>query len=178
MMGGYDVADRHAREHPEMLIKIIRAAMTGDESSRRQAAEQDVDRLRGKVPVQHRAAFDELLAEAQLTYRIRDERVFHGDALATGLARRAILAAGSRLRSEGRVHDAEDLIDATPGEIASLLEGHGGPTADELAERSRWRRETPLTVAPPISAIHRRRHRHRTGCPVPPRACSGSSALS
>lgn len=149
VMGGYDVADRHAREHPEMLIKIIRAAMTGDESSRRLAAEQDVGRLRGKVPVQHRAAFDELLAEAQLTYRIRDERVFHGDALATGLARRAILAAGSRLRSEGRVHDAEDLIDATPGEIASLLEGRGGPTADELAERSRWRRETPLTVAPP-----------------------------
>jgi rifampicin phosphotransferase len=148
VMGGYDVADRHAREHPEMLIKIIRAAVTGDESSRRVAAEQDVERLREKVPAQHRAAFDELLGEAQLTYRIRDERVFHGDALATGLARRAILAAGTRLHAEGRAHDAEDLIDATPGEIVALLLGQGGPSADELAERSRWRRETPLSVAP------------------------------
>jgi pyruvate,water dikinase len=148
VMGGYDVADRHAREYPEMLLKIIRATVSGDESSRRVAAQYDVERVRDKVPAQHRAAFDELLAEAQLTYRVRDERVFHGDALATGLARRAILAAGARLRSEGRAHDAEDLIDATPDEIVSLLEGRGGPTADELAERSRWRRDTPLTIAP------------------------------
>ena len=148
VMGGYDVADRHAREHPDMLLKIIRAAVAGDESSRLVAAEQDIKRLRDKVPAQHRAAFDELLAEAQLTYRVRDERVFHGDALATGLARRAILAAGARLRSEGRAHDAEDLIDATPDEIVALLEGRAGPSADELAARAKWRRETPLTVAP------------------------------
>jgi rifampicin phosphotransferase len=148
VLGGYDVADRHAREHPEMLLKIIRAALAADESSRQAAAEQDVERLRQKVPAQHRADFDALLAEAKLTYRIRDERVFHGDALATGLARRAILAAGARLRSQGRAHDPEDLIDATPDEIVSLLEGRSGPTPDELAARSRWRRETPLTAAP------------------------------
>jgi pyruvate,water dikinase len=100
------------------------------------------------VPAEHRAQFDALLAEAQFTYRIRDERVFHGDALATGLARRAILAAGERLRAEGRAHDATHLIDASPDEIVSLLEGRGGPSADELAERSRWRVQTPLSAAP------------------------------
>jgi len=148
VIGGYDVADRHAREHPEMLLKVIRAAVIGDESGRRAAAEQEVERVRARVPAQHRSTFDALLKEASDTYRIRDERIFHGDAMATGLARRAILAAGDRLVSEQRVHDRMHLIDATPDEIVSLLEGRGGPSADELAERSRWRRETSMSVAP------------------------------
>jgi pyruvate,water dikinase len=148
VLGGYDVADRHAREHPEMLVKVIRAAVMGDESSSVAAAEQGLDRIRGKVPADKRGEFDALLAEAQLTYRVRDERVFHGDAMATGLARRAILAAGERLQAEGKARDPIHLLDATPDEIVSLLEGHGGPSADELAERSRWRQETSLAAAP------------------------------
>jgi pyruvate,water dikinase len=149
VLGGYDVADRHAREHPEMLVKIIRAAVIGDDASQRAAAEDDLDRVRAKVPARHRDEFDALLAEAQFTYRIRDERVFHGDALATGIARRAILAAGERLRAEGMAHAAEHLIDATPDEIVSLLEGRSGPSADELARRAAWRAETPMSAAPP-----------------------------
>jgi pyruvate,water dikinase len=148
VMGGYDVADRHAREHPDMLVKIIRAAVTGDEVSRQSAAQEGVEGIRARVPAEHREAFDALLSEAQRTYRIRDERVFHGDALATGLARRAILAAGDRLRAEGKVHAADHLIDATPDEIVSLLEGRVGPSADELARRTQWRVETPLSAAP------------------------------
>ncbi len=148
VIGGYDVADRHAREHPEMLLKVIRAAVIGDESGRRAAAEQEVEGVRARVPAQHRSTFDALLKEARDTYRIRDERIFHGDAMATGLARRAILAAGDRLVSEQRVHDRVHLIDATPDEIVSLLEGRGGPSADELAERSRWRLETSMSAAP------------------------------
>jgi rifampicin phosphotransferase len=148
VLGGYDVADRHASEHPELLVKIIRAAVTGDESSRLAEAEQAARTIRAKVPAQHLAEFDALLAEAQATYRIRDERVFHGDAMATGIARRSILAAGERLKTRGKARDAVHLIDATPDEIISLLEGRSGPSADELAERSRWRLETPITAAP------------------------------
>jgi pyruvate,water dikinase len=73
--------------------------------------------------------------------------------MATGIARRAILGAGDRLRSEGRAHDATHLIDASPDEIVSLLEGRGGPSAEELAERSRWRVATPLTAAPPTLGL-------------------------
>jgi len=148
VIGGYDVADQHAREHPDMLLKVIRAAVIGDEPARRAVADQGVAQLRARVPQEHRQAFDALLAEAQYTYRIRDERIFHGDALATGLARRAILAAGDRLVSDGRARHATHLLDATPDEIVSLLEGRGGPSADELASRSRWRMETPLSAAP------------------------------
>ena len=148
VIGGYDVAERHAREHPEMLLKIIRAAVMGDESTRRATAEHGLEQLRARVPAGHRADFDALLAEAQASYRIRDERIFHGDALATGLARRAVLAAGDRLVRDGRVSDAGHLLDASPDEIMALLEGRSGPTADELAERSRWRVQTPMSAAP------------------------------
>src|SRR4051812_7375771 len=148
VIGGYDVAGRPAREHPEVLLKIIRAAVIGDETTRRAEAEQGIEQLRTRVPVEKRKDFDALLAEAQYTYRIRDERIFHGDAMATGLARRAILAAGVRLKAEGRAHDKTHLLDATPDELVSLLEGRGGPSADELAKRARLRSDTPMTAAP------------------------------
>jgi pyruvate,water dikinase len=148
VLGGYDVADPHAREHPALLVKIIRAAVTEDDSVRMAGAEQAFANVRERVPAEHRARFEELLAEAQHTYRVRDERIFHGDALAIGLARRAILAAGQRLVASGRAENAEDLIDATPDEIVALLDGRPGPPASELAARARWRRETPLSAAP------------------------------
>jgi pyruvate,water dikinase len=149
ILGGYDVADRHAREHPDMIMKVIRASLSADDSARRAAAAQALTRIRERVPAEHRAQFDALLAEAQSVYRVRDERVFHGDAMASGLMRRAILAAGERLVAQGRAEAAEDLVDATPDEIVALLEGRPGPSAAEIAERARWRRETPITAAPP-----------------------------
>ena len=148
VIGGYDVADRHAREHPELIVKIIRAAVTGDDQTRKAAAEQALARVRERVPPDRRAQFEALLAEAQHTYRLRDERVFHGDAMGVGVARRAILAAGERLVRRRQAESADDLVDASPAEIIALLEGMSGPSAQELAARSKWRRETPLTAAP------------------------------
>ena len=149
ILGGYDIADRHAREHPEMILKVIRAAVSGEDVARRAAAAQSLAQIRERVPAAHRAHFDDLLQEAQYVYRVRDERGFYGDLIASGLARRAILAAGERLVAHGRARDAEDLVDASPDEIIALLEGRPGPSATELSERARWRRETPLTAAPP-----------------------------
>ena len=148
ILGGYDVADPHTREHPEMIMRVIRASLTNENETRQAAATQALSRIRDRVPAQHRAHFDALLAEAQSVYRVRDERVFHGDTMASGIARRAILAAGERLVAQGRVVHAEDLVDARPEEIVALLEGRPGPSAQELGERARWRRETPITAAP------------------------------
>ena len=149
ILGAYDVADRHTREHPDMIMKVIRASVTGEEMTRRAQAAKALAAIREKVAPAHHAEFDALLAEAQSVYRVRDERVFHGDTMASGIVRRAILAVGGRLVAEGRAKDPEDLVDATPDEIVALLERRPGPSADELAERARWRRETPMSVAPP-----------------------------
>jgi phosphohistidine swiveling domain-containing protein len=148
VLGGYDVSDRHAIDHPEMIVKVMRASLAGEDENRLEAAARTRAKIRDRVPAAHRAKFDELLAEAQLVYRVREERVFHGDMLAVGIARRAILAAGQRLVHHARAHDAQHLVDATPNEIVSLLEGRPGPSADELAARFRWREETPISAAP------------------------------
>jgi len=148
ILGGYDVADPHAREHPDMIMKVIRASVSGEDMTRRAQAAKALASIRERVPRSHHAEFDSLLAEAQAVYRIRDERVFHGDTMASGIARRAILAAGQRLVVQGRAKDPEDLVDATPDEIVALLEGRPGPSAAELAERARFRRETPISSAP------------------------------
>jgi rifampicin phosphotransferase len=158
VLGGYDVADRHAREHPEMLVKVIRTSLKRVEDGGLTAAEQAaaeqaaaqraVAGIRERVPPAHRTHFDELLEEARLVYRLRDERVFYGDALGVGVVRRAILGAGERLNADGRVLDPAHLVDATADEIVAMLEGRGGPSAAELAERTRWRIETPVSVAP------------------------------
>ena len=148
ILGGYDVADPHAREHPDMIMKVIRAAVSGEDMTRRAQAAKALAAIRERVPTAHHAEFDSLLAEAQAVYRVRDERVFHGDTMASGIARRAILAAGQRLVAQGRAKDPEDLVDATPDEIIALLEGRPGPSASELAERGRFRKETPINSAP------------------------------
>ena len=148
ILGGYDVADRHAREHPEMIMKVIKASVSGDDMTKRAEAAKALAQIRERVPPAHHSQYDMLLAEARSVYRVRDERVFHGDTMATGIARRAILAAGERLVARGRAKAAEDLVDATPDEIVALLEGRPGPSAEELAERARWRRETPMSAAP------------------------------
>jgi pyruvate,water dikinase len=148
VLGGYDIADRHAREHPELIVKILRTAVTTDGAGRRAAAAEALAKVRARVPQEHRAEFEDLLNEAQASYRIRDERGFHTDALATGVARRALLAAGERLKAHGKIQDPSHLVDASSAEIIALLEGRPGPSATELAARARWRLETPLTAAP------------------------------
>ena len=87
-------------------------------------------------------------------YRLRDERGVFSDIWASGIMRRAALAAGRRLEDKGRVHDAEHFVDAGFDEMCALVTGAGGPSADELAQRfadrsSRTAKEAPPSLGPP-----------------------------
>jgi rifampicin phosphotransferase len=145
---GYDISDVCAIERPELLVKAIRATMDAT------AARSGEERLaaltaavREKVPAERRARFDELLAEARLLSRLRDERGVYSDAWATGLMRRAILEVGRRARAAGTLPDAELILDAKFDEILSFLRGEPAVGAAELVERARWR-----TTARPADA--------------------------
>jgi pyruvate,water dikinase len=148
VIGGYDIADEHAREHPDLLVKILRAAVAQDDPARRASAERAVADLRGRVPADRREEFDEMLRDAQAGYGCRDERIFYGDALGAGAARRAVLEAGARLHAAGRLMDPSHAVDATLDELVTLLESGTGPSAAELAERVRFRLETSIDAAP------------------------------
>ena len=102
------------------------------------------------MPEEHREEFDELLDEARLMYRIRDERGVFSDIWASGIMRRAVLAAGRRVAAAGRIHDAEHLVDADFEEICALVSGTDGPSADELAARAQYRASHTAKDAPPL----------------------------
>jgi pyruvate,water dikinase len=162
LLDGFDIAGRYALELPDALLRAIRIAVEGDGPA---AAEVEgrIAEVRSRVPEQHREQFDELLEEARITYKVRDERGVFSDIWASGIMRRAALAAGRRLAARGRIHDAEHFVDADFDEMRSLVTGANGPSADELAER--FERRTALTAkdAP----------QHLGAPPVPPPDPSG-----
>jgi rifampicin phosphotransferase len=153
LLDGFDISGRYALELPDALLRAIRSSVDGVDGD---AADVDalIADIRVQVPDRHRAQFDELVGEARLMYRLRDERGVFSDIWASGIMRRAALAAGRRLQGKGRVHDAEHFIDASFGEMCSLLAGAGGPSADELAQRladraSRTAKQAPASLGPP-----------------------------
>lgn len=141
LLDGFDISSRYALELPDALIRAIRSAVAGrvddDDLDARVAA------IRERIPAEHREEFDGLLAEARLMYRLRDERGVFSDIWASGLMRRAALAAGRRLAAAGRIADPEHVVEATGEEMAALVAGDGGPTGDELA--ARFTQRTSLT---------------------------------
>jgi phosphohistidine swiveling domain-containing protein len=147
LLDGFDISEPYALELPDVLLRAIRIAAEGRSLEASDVDDRIAD-VRSKVPDEHRAQFDELLGEARLTYRLRDERGVFSDIWASGLMRRAVLAGGRRLAAAGRVHEAEHLVDADFGEMCSLLSGTGGPSADELAARSEYRASHSSKDAP------------------------------
>jgi phosphohistidine swiveling domain-containing protein len=152
LLDGFDISGRYALELPDALLRAIRASI--DRSPEERDVEDRAAEVRDKVPDEHREQFDELLEEARLTYRIRDERGVFSDIWASGIMRRAALAAGRRLADRGRIHDPEHFVDAGFEEMRALVSGADGPSADELAERFQLRtslsaKDAPPTLGPP-----------------------------
>lgn len=152
LLDGFDICEPTALEMPDALLRSMRAAVTGEHEIADMEAHAAA--IRAQVPPEHREMFDELLQEARLIYRLRDERGVYSDIWASGLMRRAVLAAGRRLAERGRVADAEHLIDATLDEMQALLAGEDGPSAQELAKRTADRvalaaAKAPLVLGPP-----------------------------
>jgi phosphohistidine swiveling domain-containing protein len=152
LLDGFDISEPSALELPDVLLRAIQTAVaTGEEPS---DLEERIAAVRDKVPAEHKDEFDELLGEARLLYRLRDERGVYSDIWASGIMRRAVLAAGRRLAATGRVHEPQHLVDAGVDEMAELLSGSGGPSADELADRaavraSRTAKDAPATLGTP-----------------------------
>jgi len=148
LLNGYDVSHKYALEAPEVLLGAIRRAVDSEETSFGQQASVDqLQNLRDRVPAEHQQAFDELYAEARDTYGIRDDRIFVGDAWATGLMRRAILAAGQHLVGRGDLGAAEQLLDARLAEMIELLNGDMN-IGQVVAERYQKRIARDIRYAP------------------------------
>ncbi|HEY9470752.1 MAG TPA: hypothetical protein VIQ76_14175, partial [Propionibacteriaceae bacterium] len=138
IINGFDIAEPTAIELPDALLRAMRVAITGE------AQASDVDariaEVRARVPTAHQDEFDQLLGEARLTYRLRDERGVYSDIWAAGLMRRATLGAGRRVAGRGRIATPQQMLDASLDEMCALVAGSGGgPSAAELARRAEYR---------------------------------------
>jgi pyruvate,water dikinase len=152
LLDGFDISEPSALELPDQLVRAIRTAAEAEDD------DHDIDariaEVREKVPAEHRDEFDELLAEARMLYRLRDERGVYSDIWASGIMRRAALGAGRRATAAGRIHEPEHMLDAGLDEMQALVRGTGGPGADELAARAEYRtshtaKDAPATLGPP-----------------------------
>jgi phosphohistidine swiveling domain-containing protein len=145
---GYDLADLMLAEMPDLIVEAVRAAVADHQTSGLHDVAQREATLRSRVPEQHRAQFDALLAEARLTYRMRDERTYLNDLWSAGIARVALLEAGRRLVSRGQLHDATHAVELTPVELQDMLGGRPGPGADAVADHARYRTTNTTADAP------------------------------
>ncbi|MGZ5969952.1 MAG: PEP-utilizing enzyme [Polyangiales bacterium] len=149
---GYDVSEKRAGEMPDVLVRAIRAATSAESAATPKDAGEKAkeSEIRARVPEMHRARFDELLAEARHMNRLRDERGHYSDGWAAGLARRALLEVGKRLKKTGKVKELEDAVDLTADEIAALLRGGSSPSPDEIGKRVHIRSTKKADNAPPF----------------------------
>ena len=153
LIDGFDIAEPSALELPDALLRAIRISVSGEAQ-----VASDIDariaEVRALIPAAHRDEFDELLGEARLTYRLRDERGVYSDIWAAGIMRRAALAAGRRVAGRGRLATPYQMLDASLDEMCALVAGTGGPSADELASRAEYRatytaKDVPPSLGPP-----------------------------
>ena len=153
IVGGYDIYCMTAIERPEMLVLALRQSLpsqTGSGDDER--VQQQVAKLRAAVPQEHRAQFDERLAEVRLVNRLRDERGYWSDLWATGIMRHAMLEAGRRLAMQGRVQHREHVLEARFDELMALMGDRAAgdaPSAAELAQQREQRVNMPRDIAPP-----------------------------
>ena len=147
LLDGFDISGRYALEMPDVLLRSIRSSVDVRDDDSTEVDAQIAD-IRAKVPEQHRSQFDELVEEARIGYRIRDERGVYSDIWASGLMRRAALAAGRRLAARGRLHDAEHFVFADLDEMCALLAGEKHPDADDLAARYTFHKTYTAKDAP------------------------------
>ena len=153
LLDGFDISGRYALELPDALVRAIRSSIAGREPEGTDV-ETQIGEIRRQVPDQYRDQFNDLLNEARLTYRIRDERGVFSDIWASGIMRRAAMAAGRRVARRGRIQDPEHFVDAGFEEMQALVTGGDGPDGDELTRRyeyrnSRTARDAPALLGPP-----------------------------
>ena len=117
--------------------------------------------LESLVPAQHHHELEQLLADARVAVRLRDDNGVLTAAWPMGLLRRAMLAAGTRLFPD----DPTLAVEATVDELVALLTDDQVVTADDLDRRRRARSQqsaldAPQTIGPafaipPLDALPR-----------------------
>ena len=147
---GFDLTNPTVVERPDLVLGRLAAAFAYDADHSTARADALATELREAVPEAERANFDDMLAEARLVYRLRDERGLYSDSSAVGLMRLALIELGRRLFERGRIGFKYDTLDLRAAEIDAILDGSPTPTAEDLAARVAARKAASKLGAPPL----------------------------
>ena len=150
LLNSLDTGQPAAIEVPDAVLSGIKLAVDGKVFSGKATSEADIAALRDKIPAEHHETFNALFSEVLHMSRLRDERGFYSEVWAGGVMRRALLEAGTRLVAKGRLKASAHLIEAGYDEMKALLQGSGGPSAEELANRADFRQHFNSEQAPPL----------------------------
>ena len=136
VMDGFDISSPTIGERPQAIVGRLACALKVDTDDAKERSAAAAASLREMVPAENRSTFDDLLGEARLVYRLRDERGIYSEISAIGLLRLALLEAGRRLEHAGRIQEADDVLNAGLDEIQALIVGADTPSASELHQRA------------------------------------------
>ena len=148
LVDGFDITNLTAIECPEIILGRLAAGLAVEPGEAVERANAFADSLRDRIPDDHKEEFDELLADARLVYRLRDERGLYSDVSALGLLRWALLEVGRRLEAFDRIHERDHVFELDSAGLTSLIGGAPSPTAEELSEMAAKRRDVVANGAP------------------------------
>lgn len=154
LVTGFDIVNYYYLELPDLIFRHLCSPIqpvAAPNQSHCVPQEQTVQRarlLRDAVPDKHRAEFDTLLKDANRASQLREQRALVTDLWAMGLCRRALLEAGRRLWQRHRLSAAEHFLEASHAEALLMLQGSGGPSANDLEQRWSYRTSVPLDAGP------------------------------
>jgi rifampicin phosphotransferase len=160
MISRYDIDGHTLEEEPDIVLTTI---LDGSDVSAASDASAVATALRERVPAEERALFDERLTEARSAADLRDDNGPNTVEYPIGVLRHALLEAGRRLASRGRIKRAEHALELQPTEVGPLLRDLAGPSAEELSARAVRRRQVaeldpparlgPVETPPPLEVL-------------------------
>lgn len=161
VFASYDLNSPTLGECPDLVLSTIVHAVEPTDAD--DAAGAAIGALRERVPASNRAELEELLADAGQAMDMRDDNGPVTVEWPNGLLRLALLEAGRRLASSGRLDDADHIFELERGELAGLIGQGLGPSSSEVADRRQRRvaqqeldppeRLGPEPLDPPIDAL-------------------------
>ncbi len=142
---GYDLDDRALLEDPALILKSIMNARVTDTDT--DAPIVRANRLRPRVPTEHRAEFDEKLAGARQAMHMRDAQGPLTIEWPLGLLRRVVLELGRRAKAVNRIERPTDVTELSLDECCDLLTS-AVPTSQTIASRRDTRHALRLADPP------------------------------
>ena len=148
LYAGYDLDSPTLGEAPDVVLaSILSGGTTGPDPD---VADKAAAVLRDQVPEADRARFDGLLADAREAMDLRDDNGPITAEWPCGLLRLAMLEAGRRLASSGRLRDPAHVFELDRYELPAVVTGAPEPGADDLATRAA-NRAHQKTLDPPAT---------------------------